>query len=223
MVSSDTVRRSGVKSDQFLVGDRNGGERHRDRDQQPDNTAEKTEDIHEHSQKQEHGETEVIVLGDGVTCLHRGPEIQPFIDDEDANKYPEGSPNRAKQLEVSKGTDTAYGFAKKYKLKTAWGTDILGDQKRAARQGAMLAKMVRWYSPGEVLTMATSTNAELLAMSGRRNPYPGKLGVVEEGALADLLLVKGDPIGDIKLVEDPDKNFLVIMKDGKIYKSTLSK
>jgi imidazolonepropionase-like amidohydrolase len=87
----------------------------------------------------------------------------------------------------------------------------------------MLAKMVRWYSPGEVLTMATSTNAELLAMSGRRNPYPGKLGVVEEGALADLLLVKGDPIGDIKLVEDPDKNFLVIMKDGKIYKSTLSK
>ena len=149
--------------------------------------------------------------------------IQPFIDDEDANKYPEGSPNRAKQLEVSKGTDTAYGFAKKYKLKTAWGTDILGDQKRAARQGAMLAKMVRWYSPGEVLTMATSTNAELLAMSGRRNPYPGKLGVVEEGALADLLLVKGDPIGDIKLVEDPDKNFLVIMKNGKIYKSTLSK
>ena len=68
--------------------------------------------------------------------------------------------------------------------------------------------------------MATSTNGELLALSGLRNPYPGKLGVVEEGALADLLLVDGDPLEDIGLVADPDKNFLVIMKDGKIYKNT---
>jgi imidazolonepropionase-like amidohydrolase len=58
-----------------------------------------------------------------------------------------------------------------------------------------------------------------MALSGPRNPYPGKLGVVEEGALADLLLVNGDPIADIKLIEDPDKNFLVIMKDGKIFKN----
>ena len=70
--------------------------------------------------------------------------------------------------------------------------------------------------------MATGTNAELLALSGKRNPYPGKLGVVEEGALADLLLVDGDPLANIKLLEDPGKNLLVIMKDGKIYKNTLS-
>jgi imidazolonepropionase-like amidohydrolase len=70
--------------------------------------------------------------------------------------------------------------------------------------------------------MATADNAELLAMSGRRNPYPGKLGVVEEGALADLLLVDGDPVANIKLIEDPAKNFLVIMKDGRIYKNTLN-
>jgi imidazolonepropionase-like amidohydrolase len=69
--------------------------------------------------------------------------------------------------------------------------------------------------------MATGTNAELLAMSGKRNPYPGKLGVIEEGALADLLLVDGDPIADIKLIEDPAKNFVVIMKDGKIFKNSL--
>jgi len=69
--------------------------------------------------------------------------------------------------------------------------------------------------------MATNTNATLLALSGPRNPYPGKLGVVEEGALADLLLVDGDPIATIQLVADPAKNFLVIMKDGKIYKNTL--
>ena len=69
--------------------------------------------------------------------------------------------------------------------------------------------------------MATGTNAQLLALSGKRNPYPGKLGVVEEGALADLLLVDGDPIANISLIENPAKNFVVIMKDGKLYKNSL--
>ncbi|MBC3215775.1 amidohydrolase family protein, partial [Serratia fonticola] len=72
----------------------------------------------------------------------------------------------------------------------------------------------------EALAMATGTNAELLALSGRRNPYPGKLGVVKEGALADLLLVDGDPLKNINLVADP-ANFAVIMKDGQVYKNTL--
>jgi imidazolonepropionase-like amidohydrolase len=62
-----------------------------------------------------------------------------------------------------------------------------------------------------------------MALSGFINPYPGKLGVVEAGALADLLLVDGNPLEDINLVADPDKNFVVIMKDGRIYKDTLSK
>ena len=69
--------------------------------------------------------------------------------------------------------------------------------------------------------MATGTNAELLQLSGPRNPYPGKLGVVQEGALADLLLVDGNPLADLNLVADPDKNFLVIMKDGKVYKNSM--
>ncbi|MDX8530827.1 amidohydrolase family protein [Mesorhizobium sp. VK25A] len=146
---------------------------------------------------------------------------QPFLDDEDANPQPEGSINRAKQIEVSNGTDTAYGFAKQYKLKTAWGTDILFDPASTKKHGKQLSKMVRWYSPDEVLKTATSTNAELLAMSGPRNPYPGKLGVIETGAYADILLIDGDPIADIKLIADPDKNLKVIMKDGRIYKNTL--
>ena len=83
--------------------------------------------------------------------------------------------------------------------------------------------MVRWYTPAEALKMATADNGELMALSGFINPYPGKLGVVEAGALADLLLVDGNPLDDINLVANPDKNFVVIMKDGKIYKNTLSK
>ncbi|BBD59018.1 hypothetical protein NIES2109_17970 [Nostoc sp. HK-01] len=147
--------------------------------------------------------------------------IQPFLNDKDAIPFPQGSANYAKQLEVARGTDTAYTLAKKYNLKTAWGTDLLFDAKLATRQGAQLTKMVRWYTPSEVLKMATSTNAELLALSGPRNPYPGKLGVVEEGALADLLLMDGNPLKNIKLIENPGKNFIVIMKDGKIYKNLL--
>jgi imidazolonepropionase-like amidohydrolase len=148
--------------------------------------------------------------------------LQPFLDDEDAPKFPAGSANAMKLQQMIQGTDTAYKLAIKYKIKTAWGTDTLFDPKLAMRQGAQLAKMVRWYAPAQVLKMATADNAELLALSGPRNPYPGKLGVVEEGALADLLLVDGDPITNIKLIEDPAKNFIVIMKDGKIYKNSIS-
>ena len=117
------------------------------------------------------------------------------------------------------GTDTAYKLAKKFKIKTAWGTDILYSAENAANQANQLSKMVRWYTPAEALKMATADNAELLTLSGPRSPYPGKLGVVEEGALADLLLVDGDPIANIKILEESAKNFLVIMKDGKVFKN----
>jgi imidazolonepropionase-like amidohydrolase len=149
--------------------------------------------------------------------------LQPFLDDEDSSPLPEGSANRKKQLQMTGGTDTAYDLAIKYKIKTAWGTDTLFDPKLAERQGAQLSKLTRWYTPAQVLKMATANAAELLAMSGPRNPYPGKLGVIEEGALADLLLVEGNPIANIKLIEDPATNFVVIMKDGKVYKNLLTK
>jgi imidazolonepropionase-like amidohydrolase len=131
--------------------------------------------------------------------------------------------SRKKAMQVFAGTDNAYRLAKKYKVKTAFGTDILFDARIASRQGAILAKMVRWYTPAEALEMATADNGELMALSGFINPYPGKLGVVEEGALADLLLVDGNPLENIKLVENPDKTFVVIMKDGVVYKNMMSK
>jgi len=148
--------------------------------------------------------------------------IQPFPD-EMANVFPPGSDERAKFLEVLAGMDTAYQLAKKYKLKTAFGTDVLFSQALAEQQGALLAKLVRWYTPAETLVMATGINAQLLSLSGKRNPYSGKLGVIEGGAFADLLLVDGNPIEDIKLIADPAKNFVIIMKDGKIYKNTLAR
>ena len=82
--------------------------------------------------------------------------------------------------------------------------------------------------------MLLSVNGEILKLSGEvRDPYPeGKLGVVEEGAYADLLLVDGNPLEDITVIGGNEKWFdapprdgietmRVIMKDGKIYKNTL--
>jgi imidazolonepropionase-like amidohydrolase len=144
---------------------------------------------------------------------------QPFVDLSGAAAL---SPaNQARMKQVVSGTERMYALAKKYKIKTAFGTDILFSKALAEKQGGGLVDLTRWYTPSEVLIMATSVNAELLALSGARNPYPGKLGVVEEGALADLLLVDGNPLENIALVADPAKNFKIIMKDGRIYKNAM--
>lgn len=130
---------------------------------------------------------------------------------------PESSLDKFHQ--VLDGTNRVYELAKKYDLKTAWGTDILFSPILARGQNAMLVSLEQWYTPAEALAMATGTNGELLLLSGERNPYPGRIGLIEEGAYADLLLVEGNPLDDLSLVGDPEQNFLVIMKDGVIYKN----
>lgn len=146
--------------------------------------------------------------------------VQPFLMDEDAN--PKQGESLVKQQQVSTGTDTAIELARKHQVRIGWGTDMLFNPTRLHRQGAQLAKMQRWFTPAEVLTMATRDNAAILEMSGPRSPYRGKLGVVQEGALADLILVDGDPLADIELLARPDEAFAVIVKDGKVVKNTLA-
>ena len=142
--------------------------------------------------------------------------LQPFLDDEDA--IPATPASLPKRQAMMAGTETAYGLAKRFGIKTAWGTDTLFDASLNAKQGKLLAKLTRWYTPAEVLRMGTSANAEVLALSGARSPYAGRLGVVAEGALADLLLVDGDPLADISLIARPHEAFVVIMKDGALVK-----
>jgi imidazolonepropionase-like amidohydrolase len=164
----------------------------------------------------EHGqllddETAALMAENGVWW-----SLQPFLDDEDAPPVPPG--NQSKFDQMARGTDTAYELARKHDVRLAWGTDTLFDPGLAAKQGKQLAKMTRWFTPAEVLTMATVTNAELLALSGERNPYPGVLGVVEEGALADLILVNGNPLDDLQLLASPETAFALIMKQGAVVK-----
>jgi imidazolonepropionase-like amidohydrolase len=146
---------------------------------------------------------------------------QPFVSDDDTPPltYDQSQINLR---QVMAGTNTVYALAKKHQIKTAFGTDCLFSPAITERQGLMLTHLTRWYDNADILTMATSVNGELLAMSGPCNPYKGKLGVIEEGAFADLLVVDGNPVEHIELIAEPDKSLKVIMKDGKIYKDTLT-
>jgi imidazolonepropionase-like amidohydrolase len=128
---------------------------------------------------------------------------------------------QAKKKLVVEGTGNAFIWAKKYKVKLAFGTDLMFDPKQMTKQSTDILKLKEWFNAAEILKLMTHDNAQLLALSGPRNAYPGKLGVIEKGALADVILVDGDPIRDLQLVADPDKNFKVIMKDGKVYKNEL--
>ena len=83
--------------------------------------------------------------------------------------------SQKKALQVFAGTENAYKLAKQYKVKTAWGADILFDAGACSRQGAYLAQMVRWYTPAEALKMATADNGELMALSGLSIPIPASL------------------------------------------------
>lgn len=125
---------------------------------------------------------------------------------------------RAKRKPVIDAQQTIWGRAKAAGVKLAWGTDILFDPAVNEEQTGFLLKLAPWFTPAEILKLATHDNARLLALSGPRSPYPGELGVVREGALADLILVDGDPLANLALVADPATNFDVIMKDGRIVK-----
>jgi imidazolonepropionase-like amidohydrolase len=123
---------------------------------------------------------------------------------------------------VANGADAVIKLAKKYKVKMAWGTDVFFNPPINKDQNTYIAKMGNWFTPFEVLKLITSENAQLLALSGNRSPYKaGKLGVIEEGAYADMILVDGNPLKDINLMVDYTKNFVLIIKDGIIYKNNL--
>ncbi|MFA7579738.1 amidohydrolase family protein [Castellaniella sp.] len=147
--------------------------------------------------------------------------LQPFLADEDSNVYPDNPHARIDQERVAQGTVRAYEMARRFGVKTAWGTDILFNPAHLGNHGRMLAKMTRFYPPLEVLRMATGRNGELLALSALRNPYDGRLGVLEAGALADLLVIDGEPEENLDFIVEPEVNLRIIMKDGQIFKNSL--
>lgn len=147
--------------------------------------------------------------------------IQPFLADEDAN--PRTDPiQRAKQLEVAEGTVRAFEEGRAEGVNMAFGTDILMNPGGSRSQGRQLAKLTRFMSPLEALKMATGDAGELLALSGPRDPYQGRLGVIAEGAHADILVWDGDPEADLDFLSDPAETLRLVMKGGRVMKEALA-
>jgi imidazolonepropionase-like amidohydrolase len=119
--------------------------------------------------------------------------------------------------------------------KMVMAVDIVFLTGAAARAGRDFEKFAfaRFFGNLQALRSMTSVPGELMALTGKNNPYPGKLGVIEEGALADILIVDGNPLEDITVIganpkyldavprERGIETIHVIMKDGVIYKNTL--
>jgi imidazolonepropionase-like amidohydrolase len=168
----------------------------------------------------EHGqlideETARIMAGEGVWW-----SLQPFLADADAN--PKDDPvSRAKGEEVARGTERSYGYAQRFGIMTAWGSDMLFWPQNLPNHARHLAKMTRFYAPLDALRMATGANGELLKLSGPRNPYPHDLGVIRPGAYADILIAEGDATRGLDFLTDPTANLKLIMKDGRIHKNTM--
>lgn len=129
---------------------------------------------------------------------------------------------KAKHDQAYDGIDNMFKAAKKVGFENiVFGSDIITSLDELAQINKEFELRTKWFTPTEILSQATSKSAALLQLSGERNPYPGKIGVVEEGAYADLLLINGNPLEDISILQDADSNLALIMKDGKIYKNII--
>lgn len=168
----------------------------------------------------EHGqladeETARIMAGEGVWW-----SLQPFLADEDANTHADPAA-RAAQKRIGAGTEAAYELAHRFDIPTVWGTDILFSPQNLPGQGRQLAKLTRLMDPLTLLATATGRAGDLLEMSRARRGLPGRLGVIEPGAMADILVADGDPATSLDFLADPAAKLHLIMKNGQIYKQSL--
>jgi len=129
---------------------------------------------------------------------------------------------KAKMQKAQDGAVNEFRWAKQYGAKVAWGTDMFGDRSAFDNTLREFEFRAQFYSNVEQLQQVTGNNGRLLELSNLKHPYPGsKLGVIEPGAYADLLIVDGNPLEDIMVMLDYENNFKLIMKDGKTYKNNL--
>jgi imidazolonepropionase-like amidohydrolase len=173
----------------------------------------------------------------GVKCIEHGQLLDQetmkqladkgvFLSLQALDEAPATAPEnvREKKHTVIEGTNNAFKWAKQYNVKLIWGTDYLFEPKNSAKQSTDILKLQTWLTNFEILKLITYDNAQIFKLSGLRNPYlAGKLGEISEGAYADLILIDGNPLIDIKIMADYDRNFVLIIKDGKVYKNNLDK
>ena len=123
---------------------------------------------------------------------------------------------------VLENIDENVRLIKKHDIEITFNVDAFGPYGLwAGLYAAEFTERQKYFSNFEILRQVTSVTAGLLEMSGKRNPYRGKLGLIREGALADILLVDGNPLEDVSILANPEENIQLIIKDGVIFKNTL--
>ena len=103
-------------------------------------------------------------------------------------------------------------IAKRAGVRTVFGTDLLGELHEHQSEEFLIRAQV--LSPMEVLASATGVAAELLNRVG-------ELGSIQPGALADLLVVDGDPAADLGLLQGQGRHLSLIAKAGRLCKNRL--
>jgi imidazolonepropionase-like amidohydrolase len=144
-------------------------------------------------------------------------------------------PQYAKAIQFPDARDNFLALARKHKPRMVFNTDVVLSDRvtgRAIRDFSMYLH-AKWFGNFEALKALTSVPGQLAQLTGKNNPYPGKLGVIEEGAFADIILVDGNPLKamsvlganpemfDAKPRGETIETIPFIMKDGQIYKNTL--
>lgn len=182
----------------------------------------------------------IRALNAGVKCIEHGHLINEkamqLLKEQDAwlvpqswwimrpDRDPATTPShRIKKMQLVKsGAVQEMELAKKYGVNLAYGSDAFGAVGGEHRALMEFTSRKRWFTSLEILKQATSGNASLFALSGKLNPYQeGKLGVVEKGAYADLLIYEGNPLEDVEVIVNYEENLKLIMKDGKIVRNEL--
>jgi imidazolonepropionase-like amidohydrolase len=146
-----------------------------------------------------------------------------FMPDAATNPAYSNDTQRAKGKIVEEGMKKSIEYAKKYGLVTLFGTDLIGPREAYLEVFPQEWEYrSKYYTGFEVLQQATKNGGDAVLLSGPKNPYPdGPLGVIEEGAYADILLVDGNPLENILILQDYEENIDLIMKDGKVYKNEM--
>ena len=128
--------------------------------------------------------------------------------------------NRRKGKLVLEGYANVMTWAKKHGVKMGFGTDSASTMVDTILMEFKARE--KYWTPLEQLKMATSTNAELLRHAKSRDPYrAAPLGVIEEGAWADMLIYDANPLENIDVVVKHKEHLKLVLKGGKAWKNEL--
>jgi imidazolonepropionase-like amidohydrolase len=128
---------------------------------------------------------------------------------------------QAKARRINEAGKQMIQWAREHDLLIVSGGDTFGRDLLNQNIENVIIETEFGFTPYEALLHSTSNAAQVLDWSGELNPYKdGKLGVIETGAYADLLIVEGNPLVDLTVLRDRN-NLRVIMKDGRFHKNTL--